>query len=202
MGRKGRETRRRLINTTVGLLRKSRLRDLSVAEIARGAATSPATFYLYFPDVSDAVLAGLEELTQSGDDVLKLVGSDWGAGDAMPRAERLVELYLRYWADHDALFRVRNLAADEGDARFIKARTDAISGLLHAIEAAVCRARESGWIVEALDPGATAGVLMAMLERLAAVQFHYSRTEVLRREMMRSAAYLIAQTLAPPAMRG
>ncbi|MCK9544027.1 MAG: TetR/AcrR family transcriptional regulator [Novosphingobium sp.] len=198
MGRKGLQTRRRLIDATVALLETTRLRDLRVADIARTAGTSTATFYVYFPDVSDAVLAALEELTQSTPEILALADQDWSEGDPEERARRIVELYAGFWHAHRALFRMRNLAADEGDERFVKARADAIMGLLLATASAIRRAQEAGWVARDLDAMSTSGVLMAMLERFAAIQYHYHRGGAERARMIVSAAHFLAHVMGPP----
>jgi hypothetical protein len=48
IGSKGERTRQTLIDVTVDLLETHGLRDVSVADVARVAKTSPATFYVYF----------------------------------------------------------------------------------------------------------------------------------------------------------
>jgi AcrR family transcriptional regulator len=57
LGQRGARTRRRLLDATSQLLETEGIRDLRVVEIARVVGTSPATFYQYFRDVDDAVLA-------------------------------------------------------------------------------------------------------------------------------------------------
>ena len=56
-GRRGRATRQRLLERTAEMLETSSYRDLKVVDIARGAGTSPATFYQYFPEVESAIRA-------------------------------------------------------------------------------------------------------------------------------------------------
>lgn len=198
MGPKGRQTRHRLIDATVKLLEATRLRDLYVADIARAAGTSPATFYVYFPDVPDVVLAALDELTQSTPELLAIIDEDWSKGDPKARTHAIVEYYLDFWAAHRALFRVRNLAADEGDERFLHAREQATRSMRQSIADAVLRAQEAGWVSRSLDPRATSAVLISMLERFAAVQFHYRYAEEEREQMTNSAAYILAHLMAPP----
>jgi AcrR family transcriptional regulator len=198
MGRKGLQTRNRLIEATLAQLETTRLRDLRVSEIARQANLSTATFYVYFPDVTDAVLAVLEEITQGTPEILELIGGDWGEGDAEQRASRIVKSYADHWSRHHALFKVRNLAADEGDGRFRSAREFAIRAVLDSTGAAFERAQQAGWVSARLDSGATAGVLMAMLERFAAIQHNYSYSGIEREEMILSAAYILANMLGPP----
>ena len=56
-GKRGVETRQRLLDATRELLETHGIRDLRVVDIARTVGTSPATFYQYFRDVEEAVLA-------------------------------------------------------------------------------------------------------------------------------------------------
>ena len=76
IGAKGQRTRQRLIDVTVDLLRTHGLRDLTVAEVARVAETSPATFYVYFDGVPEVVLSALENSSQTSPRLLELVDED------------------------------------------------------------------------------------------------------------------------------
>jgi AcrR family transcriptional regulator len=195
MGAKGMRTRARIVEVTLALLEAKRLRELRVAEIARLADISSATFYLYFDDVIDVVLAAVHEHGRVPDDVLSLVVTPWPQQDALARAEALVHAYSQYWDTHRTLFRVRNLAAEEGDDRFLIAREQSARAFLEALSERVSDAIAAGRMTSSIDALATAGVLVAMLERLGAIANVYS-DEFPHEEMMRSAAFLIASALA------
>src|SRR3954447_22949904 len=62
LGRRGAQTRRRLLDATAVMLETNGIRDLRVVDIARAVGSSPATFYQYFRDVEEAVLALAEEV--------------------------------------------------------------------------------------------------------------------------------------------
>jgi AcrR family transcriptional regulator len=64
-GRRGQLTRRRLLDATMVLLETLPYRDVKVVDIAREAGTSPATFYQYFSDVEEAVLAIADEMASA-----------------------------------------------------------------------------------------------------------------------------------------
>lgn len=196
MGAKGIKTRQRLIDATLALLEEKRLRDLRVAEIARRARTSPATFYIYFSDAQDVVLAAIRELPQSTPQVMALAGIDWRAVDARAHAEDLLRVYTDFWQRHARLFQARNLAAEEGDTRFIEARMESIRPLLQRFSEAVAAAQADGRMPGDLDAYATAGALIAMIERIAATVRTYSRgSESDDHGPMMSAAYILATTL-------
>src|SRR5882762_11779811 len=74
MGRKGTQTRERLIRATVDLLEKRSLRDVSVSDIATLAGTSSSSFYIYFADVTAAALAAAEGVEQITPQIEALLG--------------------------------------------------------------------------------------------------------------------------------
>lgn len=193
MGVKGMRTRARIVEVTLALLEAKPLRELRVAEIARLAEISSATFYLYFDDVIDIVLAAVHEHGRVPDEVLSIVASPW-PHDALRRAEELVQAYVRYWDAHRTLFRVRNLAAEEGDVRFLAARQQSAGALLDALAARVADATARNNLPRTLQPLATAGVLVALLERLAAI-VHVYADEIPDEETVHSAAFVIASVL-------
>ena len=62
LGRRAQATRRKLLDATAELLQTRRLLDLTVVEVARRVGTSPASFYQYFQNVDEAVLALAAEI--------------------------------------------------------------------------------------------------------------------------------------------
>ena len=66
--------------------RRHGVRDLRVVDIARAVGTSPATFYQYFRDVEEAVLALAEEVGEQTAPLGELLERPWtGAGRPRPR---------------------------------------------------------------------------------------------------------------------
>ncbi len=201
MGAKGHGTRLRLIDATVELLHHTTLSGLRVGDIAALAGTSPAAFYKYFPDVSAAALAAAEACVQSTDALLSLAGNDWTERQALTQAEAFVDLYIRTWESNAAILRVRNLAAEAGDQRFGAAREHAVRPLQDALATRVAKGQSDGRIPAALQPNATAGALIALLERIAAVsRVPSEQAEITGDRLKQATAYIIARAL--PAMRG
>ena len=168
-GRRGRATRRRLLDATASLLGTHTYRDLKVVDIARAAGTSPATFYQYFPDVETAVLTLAQEMVDEGADRLAaLVSDDW-QGEAGPAsAERLARGVLTFWDERQALIRVLDLASHEGDQRFRDLRTRLLGGISDALHDLLRRQQAAGYLGDDSDPAAVAGVLVSMLAHVAA----------------------------------
>ena len=129
LGSRGTRTRRRLLEATAGLLETHGIRDLRVVDIARRVETSPATFYQYFRDVEDAVLALASEVGESTGPLRAVLAGSWDADGALDSARALVEGFVDFWDVNRAVLRTRNLAAQEGDQRFRDVRNRA--GAVH-----------------------------------------------------------------------
>ena len=124
-GRRGRATRRRLLDAAAGLLETNTYRDLKVVDIARVAGTSPATFYQYFSDVEEAVLALAEEVeVEAGGALAELVvDRAWSGDEGWATSLALADGFVRTWERYRSVLRVIDLATDEGDQRFRGVRT-------------------------------------------------------------------------------
>ena len=160
-GRRGRATRRRLLDQTATMLRERSYRDVTVIEIARAAGTSPATFYQYFADVEAAVLVLADGLVADAEALAKTVGEAWAGRSDYEAALDVVDAFVAFWDRHRPVLRVVELAAAEGDHRFRRARARVLDGV--AAELAAVTRSEQG-----VDAATGAGVLVTMLANLAA----------------------------------
>lgn len=188
-GRRGLATRTRLLECTAEMLTTTSFRDLKVIDIAREAATSPATFYQYFPDVEAAILVLAEGMAADTTALADLVrGGPWKGRAGYETALALSDRFLDFWDEHRSLLRVVDLATGEGDRRFTKIR----SGLLNEITVALsetikrCQAKR---VPAHVDPMARAGVLVAMLSQVASHRYGFEfwgiRTSDTRQSMAR-----------------
>ncbi|MDB5453313.1 MAG: TetR/AcrR family transcriptional regulator [Caulobacteraceae bacterium] len=169
MGGKGLKTRRYLMSVTEKLLRTQPLSDLTVAEISKRAKFTTATFYLYFKDTREAVLAVVSEISQSTPDLIGQLSSPWPPAEAHQRAQRFVETYVAAWAANAALFRVRNLAADEGDQDFVAVRANSLKPLLESVAERIAERQAGKALAAGVDPNCAAIALVSMLERIGTV---------------------------------
>ncbi len=196
IGAKGFRTRQRLIDVTVELLDTLGLRDLTVAEVARVSKTSPATFYVYFDSVQAVVLAALEQAPHSTPELLGMLDTRWTADDGLDRARAYVNLYTDLWNRHRTIFRVRNMAAEEGDMRFVESRSATAVPMIEALAKQIAMGQAAGQIAPALHPRSLAGTILTMMERLSSVgpqsAGHYDISYDSLRE---SAAHMVAQAL-------
>lgn len=168
-GRRGRATRDRLTACTLAMLGDTNYRDLKVVDIARGAGTSPATFYQYFPDVESAILALAEDMAEAGNDRLTRIvrEGEWKGKKAYDTAEAIADAYISFWDDNAPLMRVLDLTSLEGDERFRSIRTRLLNEFTMALSEVVAQQRDSGRHPDDIDPMAVAGVLVSMLAHVA-----------------------------------
>lgn len=203
MGSKGLQTRRRLVEAAEALLRTKPVRDLRVAEIAKAANTSTSTFYLYFQDVAEAVLAVASAVSQSTPEFMAQFAQAWDPDTAFDHAQAFVDSYLDYWRAHAAVFRVRNLAADEGDPRFIAARGHAVRPLLQLMAARIRDRQAAGALPADLHALSAASALMAMLERMGALpDVGIGTEEVTMPRITHAAAFITAVLIGGGATAG
>ncbi|MBX7160941.1 MAG: TetR/AcrR family transcriptional regulator [Acidimicrobiia bacterium] len=195
LGRRGLETRRRLLDATEELLRENGLRDLRVVDIARRVGSSPATFYQYFKDADEAVLVLAWEVAEAVGPVVEIIDGSWEADEGLDRARRLTTAYVELWDAHHAVMRVRNLAADEGDRRFREARLASVQQLTEHLCDKIAAFREAGRVSSRIDPYAAAASLVAMLERVGAYHWDVERFGPSPEAMIDTPALIVYQTV-------
>jgi len=169
-GRRGQQTRARLLDVTRDLLETTGYRELRVVDIARMADMSSATFYQYFHDVHSAILVLADDFAVTSGARLEavIVDADW-TRRADEAANQLADAFLDIWARNQPLLRVIDLASGEGDERFAACRRRLLNPVGEALAAAV-RAQVAAAEVARRSPNAVAGVLTAMLAHVSAHQ--------------------------------
>jgi AcrR family transcriptional regulator len=195
LGKRGVQTRRRLLEASGELLETHGIRDLRVVDIARAVGTSPATFYQYFQDVEHAVLTLAAEV---GDEVLplaRLVDEPWEGEGGLDAARALVDGFVTYWDNHRAVLRTRNLAAQEGDLRFREVRNRTLGEFTARFTKKIEAARARGEVSESISPVAAAAALVALIERMAAFHRDLEPMGIRRADLVETTARMIHQTV-------
>ncbi len=168
-GRRGRATRDRLLGCTAELLTSTPWRSIKVIDIARQAGTSPATFYQYFENVEQAILVLAEELMEGAALLAELVDGDWTEAESWATARSVVDGFMGYWEENRSVFRVVELATEEGDLRFQGLRVRA----LNAVTVTLARVIASGGSPAGTDPMAVAATVISMLAHVAAHRYGF-----------------------------
>jgi AcrR family transcriptional regulator len=202
LGPRALRTRQRLLGATEELLGSRSVRDISVVEIARKAGTSPATFYQYFKDVTEATLRLAEQAAAKTPEMLELIDRSWRGQRGLETARAIADAFVRHWDAHRAVLVVRNLAADEGDRRFQKVRREALSPVLEHLAKRIEESQANGRIAAQLHPYAAAAALASILERLAAYHKELEYFGVTRDDLVETCANILFQTVTGRAMPG
>ncbi|WP_437064989.1 TetR family transcriptional regulator [Streptomyces sp. enrichment culture] len=191
-GRRGQATRQKLLDCLSEMLSSSPYRDVKVIDVARKAGTSPATFYQYFPDVEGAVLEIAEQMAAESAGLTELVeGRNWVGKAGWQTAQELVDGFLEFWRRNDAILRVVDLGAAEGDKRFYKIRMKILNSVNNSLADAVAQLQAKGKVDKDVNPAAIAGSIVAMLAAVASHQKGFTSWGVKQAELKPNLALLV-----------
>ncbi|MGW1912697.1 TetR family transcriptional regulator [Streptomyces sp. NPDC002076] len=191
-GRRGQATRQKLLDCLSEMLSSSPYRDVKVIDVARKAGTSPATFYQYFPDVEGAVLEIAEQMAAEGAGLTELLqGRSWAGKSGWQTAQELVDGFLEFWRKNDAILRVVDLGAAEGDKRFYKIRMKILNSVNNSLAESITELQSKGRVDKDVNPAAVAGSLVAMLAAVAAHQKGFTTWGVKQAELKPNLALLV-----------
>ncbi|MET9545770.1 TetR family transcriptional regulator [Streptomyces sp. NPDC006627] len=191
-GRRGQATRQKLLDCLSEMLGSSPYRDVKVIDVARKAGTSPATFYQYFPDVEGAVLEIAEQMAADGAELTHLLeGRSWVGKAGWQTSQELVEGFLDFWRKNDAILRVVDLGAAEGDKRFYKIRMKILNSVNNSLTDTVKELQAKGKVDKDVSPAAMAGSIVAMLAAVASHQRGFQTWGVKQAELKPNLAMLV-----------
>ncbi|NEE10858.1 TetR/AcrR family transcriptional regulator, partial [Streptomyces sp. SID7499] len=109
----------------------------------------------YFPDVEGAVLEIAEEVAKEGAGLTELVaGRSWVGKAGWTTSEQLVEGFLGFWRHNDAILRVIDLGAAEGDKRFYKIRMKILNSVTNSLTDSVKELQSKGKVDKDVSPAA------------------------------------------------
>jgi AcrR family transcriptional regulator len=188
-------TRDKICKATARLLEQKPLLEMKIADITALAAVAPSTFYIYFADIHEAALGALEAVAREAPDLEARVRAISSSGIRRD-IHLLLKDYLKFWEDHYAILRMRNLAADEGDRRFREARARMLMPMVNAIGDKITEFRGA-------SPGgvpslALATLLSGAMERLASItRLGPPGAQITRRRLVDAMVLLMSETILP-----
>jgi hypothetical protein len=112
----------------------------------------------------DADVLPVAELIRTG---------DWSSAGGPDTARAVVRRFLEYWDAHRSIFRVVDLATEEGDLRFQRLRVRALGEITTALADTIADQQRAGRLGPEVDATAEAFVLIAMLAHSAAHQYGF-----------------------------
>lgn len=124
LGRKGRETRERIIAVATELLSEP-IDDglITLSEVARRADLRMGTLYLYFADLTALIFAVLEPVMATAEaEYVHLLRTYWDDDVLGERTFAFVSAYYGFWHKHSRVLHLRNNMADRGDDRMMQHR--------------------------------------------------------------------------------
>jgi AcrR family transcriptional regulator len=113
LGRKGQETRERIIAAALRLFDDAEGPPVTMSSVAREANVRLTNLYLYFPDFGELLLAALERVRDTADaafvDLLRARWPDERLGEC---CLEFVRAHYRFWKRHARILHMRNSVAD------------------------------------------------------------------------------------------
>lgn len=166
LGRKGLETRERIICAMLKLVGDPAGPAVTLTGVARVAGIRLPNLYVYFPDMGELVLVALSRVMETAEwaylDNLRTRWPDEALGQA---CLEFLRHYYEFWQQNARILHLRNAMADAADQRLLVYRSEATRPLLDLLIAQMdCRAG----IVETHNRN-VATVILTGLERLATV---------------------------------
>ncbi len=123
LGRKGRDTRQRILNAAADIVAEGNADQVSLSAIARRASLGMTSLYLYFNDLTELLLALLEPVIDGARlEFSDLLGKQWDDERLGEQCRAFLDAYYRFWAGNSRLLHLRNSMADSGDDRMSLAR--------------------------------------------------------------------------------
>lgn len=195
LGRKGKETRRALMEATNRLLAASSPMSLSALAISAEAKTSPATFYVYFDNVEDVLWTLCEAISEEASSLFP--GEDFLRVDDRLEEDALafVRGYAQIWAQHGPLLLYRNMEADRGNKRFNQLFLRISLPILEALTDRIVELAPASDPISRSDANAEAVVFFAAIDRVAAALHLYPEDSLMPDVLLRAQARVLVRML-------
>ena len=134
LGRKGRETRDRIIAAAQEILAEDHGAAITLSEVARRASLRMGSLYLYFADLTELMLALLEPVFETAEtEFVGLLRTRWPDEELGARAHAFVHAYHGFWVKHTRLLHLRNSLSDQRDERMMLQRVRSTQPLLRLL---------------------------------------------------------------------
>lgn len=202
LGRKGEESRRRLLDATLSLISVESVHKLSASRIARAAEMASQSFYLYFKDIDEVLLILAEEAAKELVEVAAVL-RDAPPGtppDIVSRA--FIDAYSTYWDRHRPILNARNYIADSGNIDFLRVRHEATMPIIHAIADRIVA--QPGETLTRAVAVSRAVIIYVSMERMAARSHavQYNSEDADNDDLLRAEVDILALLFTPVEGRG
>jgi AcrR family transcriptional regulator len=147
-------------------IEKDGLRGLRLADVAAEVGLAPPSFYQYFNDLDEAILALCQDI---GDLLPKLEFDDLSEDHLGEGSRSFITRFFEYWAKYRAVLSARNIAVMSGDERFVSVRDEAYAPLRQGLTARIEAGQRDGQIDPSISAFELGLALTVMLERTAMI---------------------------------
>ncbi|MCW0212986.1 MAG: TetR/AcrR family transcriptional regulator [Pseudonocardia sp.] len=161
LGPRAQRTRRRLIDCATELFREQGYVATTVSDIARKAGVSLATFYVYFAERTDVVIALLDEVVG---DVMRQGVGQWDPRSGRAGLSRVVTSYVESFARHAEFFAIRE-SAIHADERMLEQYVQYNRHFHETFARYLEEGVALGLVRSDLDPSGMARAMTLMMER-------------------------------------
>ena len=123
LGRKGRDTRERILAAAVELIQEEGDTPVSLSAVARRASLGMTSLYSYFADFSELIVAVLEPVMAEAEArFLRLAREPWPDEELGERAQAFIAAFYAFWERNSRILHLRNSLADQMDVRMMEHR--------------------------------------------------------------------------------
>lgn len=166
LGRKGRDTRQRIIAATEDLLREVPLEQVSLSAVARKVPLRMSSLYLYFTDLTELLMAVLEPVMATAEQsFMARLRERWPDDTLYDHCLDFLRAYYGFWDRNSAILHLRNQMADRKDIRMMHARVRAAQPVMRLFVAQMDQDTE----VPGTAPYGMASVLYTGIERVVTI---------------------------------
>lgn len=118
LGRKGRDTRERIISAAQTLLAAPDPAPITLSAVAREASLGMTSLYLYFSDLTELLLAVLEPVMATAEEAyVGAMRTRWPDEELNAHCYAFASAYYAFWLRHSRILHLRNSMADQHDRR-------------------------------------------------------------------------------------
>ena len=201
LGRKGRETRRRLMDATLQLLSEGTPDKLTAARIAAIAEVRPASFYVYFDNVQELLYDLSEEASREFMTAFEASDLFLDLASIEDDAARFIEMWNTFWARHKSILHFRDMQTSYGEVRYSTLSTESGIPVMDRLFRLVRKAYENKGGISNIDAYAEAVVLYTAIDRLAASIHRPNMSGIAPERLKAAQARIIGRTLNIVAVR-
>ena len=166
LGRKGAESRARLLDAARLLIADTPADKLTVSAIARAGGLASQTFYRYFASVDELLLWMAREAATDAAEIVTELDRPWDMTALHEHAGRFVAAFYQYWDRNRAILNIRNFRADSGQQAFVSARNESMRPIIARLADRIRTTQGAGGLPER-DALARAVIIVAAIERMA-----------------------------------